>query len=271
MAIAVADPPTPLALATTTVAAVLGTGASVVVVDVDAVVLGSTSIVDGGVVATVVATSVTVSSESAAGSVIDRRMTNPAMTATAAAASRTTVVIRPRLSPRRGSRPGRRRPRPASTWSVTAPRRWRQARSRRVSGGGSSVGPISPQRSADQRHPRCPRSDHRRAGRAEWTDARGRTGVSGDGRGRRDTMDFGVFIAPYHPVGESPLITFRHDLELIEWCDQLGLRRGVGRRAPLGGVGEHRRPGRVPRRRRRSAPSASGSARASSACRTTTR
>jgi len=28
-------------------------------------------------------------------------------------------------------------------------------------------------------------------------------------------MDFGVFIAPYHPVGESPLITFRHDLELI--------------------------------------------------------
>ena len=35
-------------------------------------------------------------------------------------------------------------------------------------------------------------------------------------------MDFGVFIAPYHPVGESPLITFRHDLELIEWCDQLG-------------------------------------------------
>ena len=63
-------------------------------------------------------------------------------------------------------------------------------------------------------------------------------------------LSFGVFIAPYHPLGDSPLITFRRDLELIEWCDRLGLRRGVGRRAPLGGVGEHRRPGHVPRRRR---------------------
>ena len=35
-------------------------------------------------------------------------------------------------------------------------------------------------------------------------------------------MDFGVFLAPYHPVGESPLMTFRRDLELIAWCDQLG-------------------------------------------------
>ena len=35
-------------------------------------------------------------------------------------------------------------------------------------------------------------------------------------------MDFGVFLAPYHPVGESPLMTFRRDLELIEWCDRLG-------------------------------------------------
>ena len=39
---------------------------------------------------------------------------------------------------------------------------------------------------------------------------------------RPPRLDFGVFIAPYHPVGESPLITFRHDLELIEWCDRLG-------------------------------------------------
>ncbi len=39
---------------------------------------------------------------------------------------------------------------------------------------------------------------------------------------RPQPMSFGVFIAPYHPVGESPLITFRHDLELIEWCDGLG-------------------------------------------------
>ncbi len=41
-------------------------------------------------------------------------------------------------------------------------------------------------------------------------------------RSQAARMSFGVFIAPYHPVGESPLITFRHDLELIEWCDRLG-------------------------------------------------
>jgi limonene 1,2-monooxygenase len=35
-------------------------------------------------------------------------------------------------------------------------------------------------------------------------------------------MDFGLFLAPYHPVGESPLMTYRRDLELIEWCDRLG-------------------------------------------------
>ena len=31
-----------------------------------------------------------------------------------------------------------------------------------------------------------------------------------------------MFLAPYHPLGDSPLITFRRDLELIEWCDRLG-------------------------------------------------
>src|SRR5215207_6639925 len=77
--IAVAEPPTPPALATTTVAADFETvGATVVVVDV--VVLGSTSIVDGGVegvAGMVVATSPTASSGSVDGSVIDRRITNP--------------------------------------------------------------------------------------------------------------------------------------------------------------------------------------------------
>jgi limonene 1,2-monooxygenase len=35
-------------------------------------------------------------------------------------------------------------------------------------------------------------------------------------------MSFGVFLAPYHPVGDSPLITFRRDLEIIQRCDELG-------------------------------------------------
>ena len=35
-------------------------------------------------------------------------------------------------------------------------------------------------------------------------------------------LSFGVFLAPYHPLGDSPLITYRRDLEIIEWCDRLG-------------------------------------------------
>ena len=35
-------------------------------------------------------------------------------------------------------------------------------------------------------------------------------------------MSFGVFLAPYHPLGDSPLVTFRRDLQLIERCDELG-------------------------------------------------
>ena len=35
-------------------------------------------------------------------------------------------------------------------------------------------------------------------------------------------LTFGTFIAPYHPVRESPLTTYERDLELIEWCDRWG-------------------------------------------------
>lgn len=35
-------------------------------------------------------------------------------------------------------------------------------------------------------------------------------------------LKFGTFIAPYHPVRESPLTTYERDLELIEWCDRWG-------------------------------------------------
>jgi hypothetical protein len=35
-------------------------------------------------------------------------------------------------------------------------------------------------------------------------------------------LKFGTFIAPYHPLRESPLTTYERDLELIEWCDRWG-------------------------------------------------
>ena len=35
-------------------------------------------------------------------------------------------------------------------------------------------------------------------------------------------FSFGVFLAPSHPLGDSPLVTYRRDLEIIEWCDRLG-------------------------------------------------
>ncbi|MBO0676605.1 LLM class flavin-dependent oxidoreductase [Mycolicibacterium sp. S2-37] len=35
-------------------------------------------------------------------------------------------------------------------------------------------------------------------------------------------LKFGTFIAPYHPVRESPLTTYERDLELIAWCDRWG-------------------------------------------------
>ena len=35
-------------------------------------------------------------------------------------------------------------------------------------------------------------------------------------------MTFGTFLAPYHPVRESPITTYERDLELIEWCERWG-------------------------------------------------
>ena len=35
-------------------------------------------------------------------------------------------------------------------------------------------------------------------------------------------LDFGTFIAPYHRLGDNPLLSMRRDLELIQWCDELG-------------------------------------------------
>jgi limonene 1,2-monooxygenase len=35
-------------------------------------------------------------------------------------------------------------------------------------------------------------------------------------------MKFGVFLAPFHRVGENPTLAMDRDLELVEWLDQLG-------------------------------------------------
>jgi len=35
-------------------------------------------------------------------------------------------------------------------------------------------------------------------------------------------MKFGVFLAPFHRIGENPTLSLRRDVELIEWLDELG-------------------------------------------------
>ena len=41
--------------------------------------------------------------------------------------------------------------------------------------------------------------------------------MASDGR-----MDFGIFMAPFHAVGENPSLALHRDMELIEWLDKLG-------------------------------------------------
>src|SRR5438876_2973506 len=35
-------------------------------------------------------------------------------------------------------------------------------------------------------------------------------------------MTFGIFLAPFHRVGENPTLALARDMELIEWMDYLG-------------------------------------------------
>lgn len=35
-------------------------------------------------------------------------------------------------------------------------------------------------------------------------------------------LDFGIFLAPFHPIRENPTVSLRRDFELIEWLDELG-------------------------------------------------
>ena len=38
-------------------------------------------------------------------------------------------------------------------------------------------------------------------------------------------MKFGIFLAPFHRVGENPTLAMNRDIELLEWLDWLGYRR----------------------------------------------
>src|SRR3954462_5051178 len=48
-------------------------------------------------------------------------------------------------------------------------------------------------------------------------------------------MKFGIFLAPFHQLGEAPTLSLERDLELIEWLDYLGFDEAW--------VGEHHSAG----------------------------
>ena len=35
-------------------------------------------------------------------------------------------------------------------------------------------------------------------------------------------LDFGIFLAPFHRLGDNPTLALRRDIEMIEWLDYLG-------------------------------------------------
>ena len=48
-------------------------------------------------------------------------------------------------------------------------------------------------------------------------------------------MKFGIFLAPFHRVGEDPTLCFERDMQLIEWLDELGYEEAF--------IGEHHSSG----------------------------
>ena len=37
-----------------------------------------------------------------------------------------------------------------------------------------------------------------------------------------EKMKFGIFLGPFHKVGENPTLALERDMELIQWLDTLG-------------------------------------------------
>ena len=40
--------------------------------------------------------------------------------------------------------------------------------------------------------------------------------------GKHKGLEFGIFLAPFHRVGENPTLGMARDMELVEWLDELG-------------------------------------------------
>ena len=40
--------------------------------------------------------------------------------------------------------------------------------------------------------------------------------------GKHKGLQFGIFLAPFHRLGENPTVGMARDMELIEWLDELG-------------------------------------------------
>lgn len=51
-------------------------------------------------------------------------------------------------------------------------------------------------------------------------------------------LKFGVFMAPYHPPDEDPVVTIRRDLRTLQWLDELGYNEAF--------IGEHHSAGWEP-------------------------
>ena len=86
-------------------------------------------------------------------------------------------------------------------------------------------------------------------------------GETAHGRRRwREPERFGIFLAPFHPVGQNPTLALQRDLELIEHLDRLGFDEAWIGEHHSAGLRDHRLARGVHRRRGRAHPAASASA-----------
>ena len=83
-------------------------------------------------------------------------------------------------------------------------------------------------------------------------------------------VEFGIFLAPFHQLGEDPTLALERDLELIQWLDySASTKPGSASTTAQGGSSSP--PPRCSSASRPSEPGTSSSAPASFRCRTTIR
>ncbi len=76
-------------------------------------------------------------------------------------------------------------------------------------------------------------------------------GLHAQQTGNHKGLTFGIFLAPFHRVGENPTLAMARDMELIEWIDELGFDEAWIGEHHLCRLGNHRLAGSVHRRRHR--------------------